>query len=172
MNKISTETVAKLKEIIVKEVKFSIIDKVHGQNLDIFDKHIHSVQFEYKIDLNRQTLADKKMLKLLSEVFTAINLSYIVRLKINITAPTNNYIVDDLIHTEELIPNSKSCILFLTSNPNSGTKMQDGVFFESIEGNFHTFNSNRKHYGIPSKNGKARCAINIVYKENNENSSK
>jgi hypothetical protein len=91
-----------------------------------------------------------------------LNCYSVIRIKSNLNPQTNiNKKIGDF-HTDTLIPNATTAILYLNTN-NGYTLFESGDKIESIENRVVVFNSQIKHTGVSCTDEKCRVLINFNY---------
>lgn len=91
-----------------------------------------------------------------------LNCYSVIRIKSNLNPKTNiNKKIGDF-HTDTLIPNATTAILYLNTN-NGYTMFEDGSKIECVENRLVVFNSQIKHTGISCTDQKCRVLINFNY---------
>ena len=104
---------------------------------------------------------------LIAPCLNILNFYSVIRIKANLNVKTITNKQIGSFHTDTLIPNATTAILYLNTN-NGYTLFESGDKVESVRNRIVVFNSQIKHTGVSCTDEKCRVLINFNYFSKND----
>ena len=168
-NVVSENAYQNLTQAIFGLLPLTLSPIVARDTLDINEKLNNNIQFSHFFYLNHQPQGEH--IGLLKELIDFLKPLAIIRIRLNITLPTEKIIKHDLhwdaadsVYNNNSIPlkNCTNSIYYLNTN-NGYTFFEDGTKYISKGNSLITFNNSLKHSGTTCTDAAFRAVLNFCY---------